>query len=228
MLGGCHMWRSTFREVSHSLEKTIACGTAMKPQNSMRFTFHTVDWRNSAPNQQAWFSSIVTSGFFSQLVWHRFGAMSFVAAWVSLATFGRARTKAWHEQRQEEPAIPCWWNQAKMWQQMKSYFGHLHIQLLEVFTRIEIYLVIYFVCIYLYILLICIPSYNHFLSTLQHHSKFPITDSWNTWQPWHPPESKRSESLNTWQGVISSHQPWRSLENHPNRESLVNWDWNPL
>lgn len=100
-------------------------------------------------------------------------------------------------------------------------------QLLEVFTRIEIYLV-YILYVYIYILLICIPSYNHFLSTLQHHSKFPITDSWNTWQPWHPPESKRSESLNTWQGVISSHQPWRSLENHPNRESLVNWDWNPL
>lgn len=122
----------------------------MKPQNSMWFTFHTVDWRNSAPNQQAWFSPIVTSGFFSQLVWHRFGAMSFVAAWVSLATFGRARTKAWHEQRQEEPAIPCWWNQAKMWQQMKSYFGHLHIQLLEVFTRIEIYLV-YILYVYIYI-----------------------------------------------------------------------------
>ena len=145
----------------------------MKPQNSMWFTFHTVDWRNSAPNQQAWFSPIVTSGFFSQLVWHRFGAMSFVAAWVSLATFGRARTKAWHEQlKSSQPSVlmesgkDVTTNEIILWPSTYRKSS----QLLEVFTRIDIY----FAYVYIY------TDMHTQLPSLQHHSKFPITDSWNT------------------------------------------------
>ena len=126
MLGSWHHWRSTFREVSHSLDNHCILNCHEVWFTSillMEEILHLTSKHGfSSIHQQSYLWVIQPTCLTS--VWSH--ELCFCLGIPGHFWKSKDQSLTWATSR--GVTILCWWNQAKMWQQMKSYFSHLQIE----------------------------------------------------------------------------------------------------